>query len=436
MRSGSFHGNSQLIKGVNTPDHGLAELLYRGRRLEQEALLEPALELYEGELALCFHPQDQAKLLRAIGRVRFRQCDVVGAEAALARAVELTPDHPLSLTSWGCTLQSLARHPEALAAHQRAVAVDPDCDQARMNLGLHLLLLGSYGDAWPHYERRMNSLITIAVPDSIKRWNGTSTPSELIIVAEQGIGDLLQFCRYAPLLQMVTPIVSLVVDRKLHPLLQRAGLFQRLYDVAMPFDPEPGAQWLPLMTLPELMSLTCEHVMLDAPYLQSDPEQLHQWASRLQTIEGLRVGLGWQGDPKSEMDGQVGRSMPLEQLAPLTELNRVEFVSLQKGPGSEQLDSCSFLHRFCKAQPEVDRTWDFLETLAIIEQCDLVITTDTALAHLAGAMGQPTWILLKAVPDWRWGLRVKLRRGIPPCGCSVSPPSAIGRASSWTFVTH
>lgn len=372
--------------------------------LDPNADSEPSLDDCARALERTADPGEQSELWRAIARVHLSRCAYTEAEAALARAVTLTPDHPMALSGWATVLECLARHPDARAAFERAVAIDPACARARVNLSLHYLLHGRYREAWPHYRSRLGSMVDIRVSEGIPPWDGQDTPAELIVVAEQGIGDLVQFCRYAPLLQLASPRVSFLGAAKLHALLASAGLFQTFYGLEEPFHPQPGAQWLPLMALPELMSLTREQVLLDAPYLRADPEHTQRWRSRFGPRSGLRVGIGWQGNPLMEREGHAGRSMPLELLAPLAAVEGVELVSLQKGPGSEQLEHCSFRARFTPLQPEVDRTWDLLETLAILEQCDLVISTDTSLAHLAAALGRPTWILLKAVPDWRWGL--------------------------------
>jgi ADP-heptose:LPS heptosyltransferase len=123
------------------------------------------------------------------------------------------------------------------------------------------------------------------------------------------------------------------------------------------------------------------------------------------------IGLSWQGNPAQEK--LAGRSLPLERLAPLTELSEVDFVSFQRGPGEEQLDSCSFRHRFCAAQNELNNIWAFEEIAAMMCGCDCIVSVDTATAHLAGALGCPTWLLLRHVPEWRWGIESKTVNSYP-----------------------
>jgi ADP-heptose:LPS heptosyltransferase len=130
-----------------------------------------------------------------------------------------------------------------------------------------------------------------------------------------------------------------------------------------------------------------------------------QWRDRLGSSEAPLIGLHWQGNPSSEISGLQGRSFPLELFAPIAAALQIRLVALQKGPGHEQLQACSFRDRFVACQPQVDASWEFLDAAAILRHCDLLITNDTALAHLAGALGHPTWLLLHHVPDWRWGLQ-------------------------------
>ncbi|MFM7087667.1 MAG: tetratricopeptide repeat protein, partial [Cyanobium sp.] len=163
--------------------------------------------------------------------------------------------------------------------------------------------------------------------------------------------------------------------------------------------------WLPLLSLPQFLQVTPEHPLVTEPYIATTEEHQGRWQALLADEERPIIALNWQGNPEHEKTNSRGRSLPLETFAPLAGLPGVRFLSLQKGHGSEQLESCSFRDRFMNVQAQVDAAWDFLDTAAIIACCDLVITSDTALAHLAGGMGKTTWLLLKDVPEWRWGLQ-------------------------------
>jgi hypothetical protein len=145
--------------------------------------------------------------------------------------------------------------------------------------------------------------------------------------------------------------------------------------------------------------------MFSSPYLKACSATSAHWETKLSASQALLVGIHWQGNPAAERGLLAGRSLPLELLAPLADLPGLEFISLQKGAGSEQLETCSFRQSFVKAQKDISEAMSFIDTAAILEQCDIVITTDTALAHLSGSLGRPTWLMLQHVPDWRWGLR-------------------------------
>jgi ADP-heptose:LPS heptosyltransferase len=129
-----------------------------------------------------------------------------------------------------------------------------------------------------------------------------------------------------------------------------------------------------------------------------------KWKNILSEEKRPIIGINWQGNPNTEKNTQIGRSFPLETFSTLVKNSSFKFLSLQKGFGTEQLDDCSFKNKFVQCQPQIDSTWDFLENAAIIENCDLIITSDTSVAHLAGGMGKQTWLLLKHIPEWRWGI--------------------------------
>jgi ADP-heptose:LPS heptosyltransferase len=163
-------------------------------------------------------------------------------------------------------------------------------------------------------------------------------------------------------------------------------------------------KWIPLLSVSRFLDITPENPVVTDPYIHSSVELNARWKEILCKEDVPIVGINWQGNPKAEKSTLKGRSIPLEMFSILTENHNFKFLSLQKGFGSEQLETCSFKDRFVDCQNQVNETWDFLETASIIANCDLVITIDTYVAHLAAGMGKPTWCLLKFVPDWRWGM--------------------------------
>ena len=272
-----------------------------------------------------------------------------------------------------------------------------------------MLIGGDYKNGWEKYEWRTKRDKEPVQPHALpacSEWNGRSNlnqSDQLLLVSEQGLGDTLQFMRYAIALKQQGIQVSLCAQTKLHSLIQASGIDPS------PLTPEQAnqvneGQWIPLLSVPRLLQVTPENPIITEPYIKTTDKLKAKWACILDTTEKPIVGINWQGNPETEKGMLRGRSLALEKFAPIANKTDVSLLSLQKGFGSEQLETCSFKNQFVSCQNQIDDTWDFLETAAIIANCDLIITSDTSVAHLAGAMGKITWLLLKKIPDWRWGL--------------------------------
>ncbi|MEB3276098.1 MAG: DUF6165 family protein [Cyanobacteriota bacterium] len=334
--------------------------------------------------------------------------ELAAATAAYRAALELRPAYADAHHNLGLALQEQGELDAARASLQRALQLDPGHAEAQTSLAMAELLLGHYASGWERYEHRFRTrsgqTILNAQP-GCPRWDGGPLPAQkpLLLVGEQGLGDTLQFMRYALVLRQRGVAVSLCAHPKLHGLIQASGID------AAPLTPQQGnqvgeGQWLPLLSLPRHLGVSPENPLITAPYIRCSEELIARWRELLAGEGGPIIGLNWQGNPSHETSSSIGRSLPLEALAPLARIEGVRLLSLQKGAGSEQLEGCSFRDRFVGCQAQVSEIWDFEETAAIIAACDLVITSDTAVAHLAGGMGKATWLLLKQVPEWRWGL--------------------------------
>jgi hypothetical protein len=232
-------------------------------------------------------------------------------------------------------------------------------------------------------------------------WDGGELSGRTILVGatQDGDGDTIMFCRYLPLLKARGASVKVVGWERLASLLAGTGAVDRVIIPEVPVPAEAArhdvhAYW---MHLPALLGTTLETIPADVPYLVADPRQVERWRAPLATIEGLRVGIAWQGDPKQHLDRL--RSFPLAELAPLARVSGVSLISLQKRTGSEQLADVGF--------PMWDlgpayHAGDWLTTASVVGQLDLIISSDTAIAHLAGALGRPVWLALGRPADWRW----------------------------------
>ena len=272
-----------------------------------------------------------------------------------------------------------------------------------------MLLIGDYKIGWEEYQWRFRFEESPSHPHAAPGcavWNGEA-PAEgknkLLLVSEQGLGDTLQFMRYTIAMRERGFDVSLCAPTKLHALIQASGIAME------PLTPEQADQvkeggWIPLLSLPWHLGVSPTNPILSEPYIKTTNELTAKWQRLLSLEQRPIIGLHWQGNPKAEIQEHRGRSLCLEAFAPIAAQGPASLLSLQQGFGSEQLESCSFQHRFVQCQDQVSDSWDFLESAAIIANCDLVITNDTAVAHLAGGMGKTTWLLLHKVPDWRWGL--------------------------------
>jgi hypothetical protein len=223
----------------------------------------------------------------------------------------------------------------------------------------------------------------------------------LLVQAEQGLGDTLQFCRYIPLLEAMGANVVFEVQPLLKPLLGSLAMRGTLIGRG---EPLPQFELhTPLASLPLAFGTELDTVPGGVPYLHVDPAAAHAWAQRLAALPGFRVGLNWHGNPEAEkLSALQARSFPLATAAPLARLEGVSLISLQKGAGSEQrarvgFELAQFTDPLHMGAEEIAN-----ETAAILTGLDLLITADTALAHLAGALGVRVWVVLQAVPDWRW----------------------------------
>lgn len=380
-----------------------------------------------------------------LGSALLAQGNLDGAIESCRQALTINPNHPEALYNLGTILDKQGDQEGAIAAYERCLAVHPDYAPALLNLGnarlarqdlqgaidlynkaipltrddvrVHahahfcrstpLFMVGDYSGGWEDYEwrfRKDDPVLFHAHP-GIEPWDGSNlAPGEqLTLVSEQGLGDTLQFMRYVPFLNGAGMPTALCAQVALHSLVRTSRIATTIY---LPEEAQQitKGKWCPLLSVPGRLGVSPERPIVDAPYIKAPEQHIRQWRQKLAAEGGAVVGINWQGNPKAEHSFRKGRSFPLQTLAPLAEVTGVRFLSLQKGPGAEQLVGSAFRQRLVGCQAEIDAAWDFAETAAIVANCDLVITVDTALAHLAGGMGQPTWLLLKAVPDWRWGL--------------------------------
>ncbi len=283
----------------------------------------------------------------------------------------------------------------------RTLEIRPDYAEAHYNLAMHLLLHGDFERGWKEYEWRKRMKSAIGVREfSQPMWDGGDLNGKTILLwGEQGLGDVIQFARYVPLLLERGAKVVLESYMPLARLMQHSlgGVKIAIAGQALPlFDVH-----FPLLSLPLAMGTTLATIPTRTPYLAASAELVRSWGRRFNESErSLRVGLVWAG--RSSHINDRNRSMKLNLLAGLKDVAGISFYSLQKGPARAQIAQSVFAGSSIDWTDKLD---DFADTTALVANLDLVIGVDTAVAHLAGAIGKPVWVLLSTPPDWRWLLK-------------------------------
>ena len=316
------------------------------------------------------------------------------------RSLELQPNSAATLTNRAVALAELRRLDEAFAAYHQARTIDPCHAAAEWNLALLEMLTGNFEAGWAGREARWKiPALSLHYPKFSKpMWLGKEPidGKTILINIDEGLGDTIQFARYVPLVAELGARVILVVQDALYPLLSELpGVAQCL---PLSTGERPAYEmYCPVSSLPLAFATTLETIPSATPYLPAPAEsRVQAWEDRLGAHDRLRVGLVWSGNPKHNNDHN--RSIPLRMLTRILDVD-ASFVSLQKDPRPD--DKATLLQRAEIVDLTTDLT-DFAETAALVSCLDLVITVDTSIAHLAGALGLPTWILLPYMPDYRW----------------------------------
>ncbi|HEV8379613.1 MAG TPA: tetratricopeptide repeat protein [Tepidisphaeraceae bacterium] len=329
-----------------------------------------------------------------LGDTLRKQGQLEEAIAAHRRAISLDPQQAMAHNNLGVALREAGRPEDALSAFERAAEVQPDYPAAHYNLAMVLLLTGSYQRGWEEYRWRwrLPEFRSRVRQFSQHSWEGSQASAQTVLLhAEQGFGDTLQMVRFASLVAARGATVILECQPELKGLLSNmAGVRQVIErgESLPPFDSHAS-----LMDLPRILRTRVDSIPRQVPYLMPDPAAASQWRSLLPAApRPMLVGIAWSGN--SYPDPQ--RLCPVEALRPLAELSEVQLISVQKRPATDEEQRA--LHLKIPAQP----LSSFHDTAALIANLDLVISVDTAVAHLAGAMGRPVWTLLPFSADWRW----------------------------------
>jgi tetratricopeptide (TPR) repeat protein len=321
---------------------------------------------------------------------------------AYRSASRINPNLARIFNNYGFALRELNRIDEAVAAHTQGLQLAPASADAHFNLALSLLWAGDYENGWREHEWRWQSTGFTSAPRDLSQpvWDGSTDPAgrSILIHAEQGFGDTLQFVRYAPLLAPRGAKVIVESQPQVTRLLRSLPGVDKVVsrgDALPEFDLRVA-----MMSLPYAFRTTLETVPTNIPYLTPDLNDVERWRSRVEKEEDpgqLKLGLAWAGNPNRALD--TTRSIALKQFAPLADVPGVRLYSLQKLLGSEQVATAPASMRTIDYTSELN---DFADTAALIANLDLVASIDSAVAHLAGAMGKPVWVVLPFAGGWRW----------------------------------
>lgn len=378
--------------------NNLGEIYRERRKLEQAAVLY--------RKAIEFDPSDPGPY-NNLGIATHDLGDPIAAIELYRRSLSLReqrggiPDigYDDTLNNLGTSLLDLRRVEEALDLFRKVIALNQAHADAHNNLSHGLLLNGDFAEGWEEYEWRWKSTKFPSLQRNFSQplWNGEDIAGQRILVhAEQGLGDTIQFLRYVPLLARLGAHVILECKQELLPLLKD---IEGPSEVITFGDPLPQFQWqVPMLSLPRAFKTIHNSIPDAIPYLHADPKLVDQWRERLGPSDGTsRVGLCWAGNPTQAID--QFRSLHLNQLSPLRKVKSVTFYSLQKGYAVEQIKSSPPEFRLIDYSDEFA---DFSQTAALMMNLDLIVSTCTSVPHLAGALGRPVWTMVPFNCDWRW----------------------------------
>lgn len=333
---------------------------------------------------------NSASLLRETGRL---------GEAAdkYRAAVQLQPDLVEAHVGLADTLSDMNAPADAMREYARALSIAPNHAEARFARSLAMLRAGDFERGWDEFEWRWKTPQLRHRELPAARWNGEPLEGQTILIhAEQGLGDTIQFARYLRLVKQRGGSVIFACQRELHPLFDGVA---GIDDIATLGEPLPEFDFhASLLGLPRTFGTSLETIPNDVPYLRANTPRVDRWQQELSQISGKKVGICWQGNPDYRRDHF--RSFPLAYATRLAAQGDITLVSLQRR--GEELSAAPTVRDGVVFFQEVDEDGAFVDTAAIISNLDLVISCDTSVAHLAGAMGVTTWVALESAADWRW----------------------------------
>jgi tetratricopeptide (TPR) repeat protein len=386
--------NHMLAVAPTQPDvlHMSGIVAFRLGR-QQEALVKLEQAIANG-VDIALYLRNICEVYRVLNRLD-------DAVAAAKRATALAPNDPLCLHNLSVIHYERVEIDESIDCAERALLMSPDMAGAHFARAEALLIKGDMAQGWEEYEWRFRiaDATRLMPPTDKPQWDGRPiADGTLLLVADQGFGDVIQFCRYIPWVLERCPEVAIAASSEMVPVLRQFVPEDRIFfrwEACAPYR-----AFAALSGLPRLHGTRVDNVPAAIPYLHADPARVAAWTERMRPLAPpsfRKIGIVWAGRPTHNNDRR--RSSKLADFAPLAALPGVALISLQKGPSTDQAG------RYFGRAPLVNigaEVRDYEDTMALLECLDLVVTVDTSVGHLAAAMGKPVWILLATSPDWRW----------------------------------
>lgn len=372
---------------------------YLGIALHDQRRFEESIATYRRALEL---QPDFPVALNNLGNSLRYVNEIEEADRCFARAIELKPDYLNAYKNRGTLHLWNGEIERGLQWYERALEINPNEAELHRNLGVIYLLQGRFQEGWAEYRWRWRVGDLHRPQLKAPVWDGSDVRDKVFLLSvEQGLGDTLNFIRFARLLRERGARTIVHCQPALVALLQQSPELGPMYPNSLPLEMRIDTH-CSLLDVADILGVDDQSVPTYPSYVRPSPQLQQYWASRLPRAAGtFRVGIAWQGNPDHQADHF--RSVPLSQFEPLAEIPNVELISLQSGFGVEQLSRWRGARPVQTLGDDVDKTSGaFMDTAAIMRQLDLVITSDTSIAHLAGALGVPTWIALNYIPDWRW----------------------------------
>ncbi len=373
-----------------------------GNALQEQGQLAEVVTQYQEALRL---KPDYAEAHNNLGIALKDQGQLAEAVTQYQEALRLKPDYAEAHNNLGIALKDQGQLAEVVSQYQEALRLKPDYAEAHYNLAMAWLLAGDFERGWPEYEWRWQSKGFPSSKRSFPQplWDGSSLAGRTILLhAEQGLGDTIQFIRYAPLVKRRGGTVILECQPALLRLLQSCAGVDRLLakGSSLPhFD-----VYAPLLSLPGILGTTLSTIPAEVPYLFANANLVEHWRQELSRMRGFKIGIAWQGSLQYKADRQ--RSCRRAVFAPLARLEGVHLISLQKGTGAEQVADDANQFSVTDLGSDFDEvSGPFMDTAAVMQQLNLVVSVDTAVAHCAGALGVPVWVALPFAPHWTWMLQ-------------------------------